>query len=129
MGVLTAAQKKQLENYVPELILLTECFVEKWKNKRNGNKRQDEKVPGPTQFSGLVAAGQQAACVEELKLFIRYKEVKQGTSKEWAGLAKPLIEIIDKVCIMAPSEEFQLPLVQRFFGYLMWNVRASGGGK
>lgn len=129
MVVLTAVQKKQLEACVPELISLTEDFVKVLKNK----KESGGKVPGLTQFTGLVAAGQQATCVEELKLFILYKEAKQGTSKEWARLAEPLVKIVGEVCEMTPSDELQLPLVQRFLGYLMWNVRvkvrANGGVK
>ena len=117
-----ADQKKELDKHTPVLIEKTDAFVTLIKH------RKDWEKPKGTQFTGLVEAGQQASCVEELQLFIKYKEAKQGTSKQWRGLAVPLVKLIDDVCALV-APELRLALVQRFLGYLMWNAHANGGVK
>jgi len=115
-------QKDILDGHTPVLIGKADSFVDLLK------KRKSFEIPNKRQFTGLVEAGQKAACVEELKLFIRYKEAKQGTSRQWNGLAQPLVHMIDEVCALV-EPELQLPLVQRFLGYLMWDAHAYGGVK
>jgi len=117
-----AEQKKELDKHTPVLIQKADAFVELLK------RRKDWEKPKSTQFTGLVEASQQASCVEALQLFIKYKESKQGTSKQWQGLAVPLVKLIDEVCALV-SPELQLLLVQRFLGYLMWDAHAYGGVK
>ena len=115
-------QKEEMDKHTPALISKADSFVDLLK------KRKPFEIPNKRQFTGLVEAGQKATCIEELKLFIRYKEAKQGTSKQWNGLAQPLVYMIDEVSKLV-EPKLQLPLVQRFLGYLMWDAHAYGGVK
>ena len=131
MEPLTAKQKEQLESHTPVLIQRADDFVARMKEKKaNGFRAGNKpiyKIPDKRQFMGLVEAGQQASCLAELELFIRYKEAKQGTADDWKGLAAPLVEIIEQICGLVPAE-LQLPLTQRFLGYLMWDASVMLGG-
>lgn len=91
---------------------------------------------GRTQLNSLLMNVKNASSVEELKLFIKYKESKDG-SKGWGQVfnnvtvAQRLINSITnvenlykKVRITSPSEDditvLKLMLVEKFLGYLYW---------
>jgi len=112
-------QKEALEMHTPVLIQHASAFAKLLEAK--------DKPPGRTQFSGLVTAGQKASCVEEIALFIRYKEAKKG-SGNWAGLAKPLVQHMEEVRGLA-EPKLQLALVRRFLGYVMWAAYTCKGVK
>jgi hypothetical protein len=81
-----------------------------------------------------VQAAEQATCVEELELLIRYKSVKDGTKQDWEKLAKPLADAIanEDGELMGFAKEvaesnggertdlYHMELVKKFLGYLMW---------
>ena len=116
-------ERKRHKDILDEYTLI---LIQKAEHYAKTHLKRASSKPGKGQFSSLVEVGQQATCIEQLELFIRYKEFKQGTSKQWTGLAKPLVDSVEEVRVLvAPALE--LALVQRFLGYLMWAANVYGG--
>ena len=86
---------------------------------------QGRRIPDKRQFTSLVEAGVQAACAEELILFIQYKNAKDGSRSGWSDLAKPLTEEIQALKgktseLKGDPDENYLQLARLFLGYLLW---------
>ena len=83
------------------------------------------------QFVDLVEAASQACCVDEFKLYIKYKGAKEGTRSLWGNLANPfnarIDALIEKVAdeIDKDNEDVRLEVLRRFCGYLMWRTHAD----
>lgn len=98
---------------------------------------------GRTQLNSLLQNAQNASSVEELKLFISYKESKGNgweIKKEGKSVAKHLIDSIEKVEKLASNvrksvdektldhekitdddmRKIKLMMVEKFLGYLYW---------
>ena len=87
-------------------------------------------IPQNRQFVSLVEEGVQAACVEELTLFIQYKNAKEGSRSSWSQLADPLVkeilELRESASKLSGEEgENYLQLVKLFLGYLMWEANVQ----
>ena len=86
---------------------------------------------GKKQFVDLVEAAAQACCIDEFKLYIKYKGAKEGTRSLWGNLANPLNASIDKLMegvadkIEKDNETVKLEVLRRFCGYLMWRAHAD----
>jgi len=86
---------------------------------------------GKKQFTDLVEAAAQACCIEEFKLYIKYKGAKEGTRSLWGGLAYPFNLMIEKLIrevankIDEDNEAVKLEVLKRFCGYLMWRAHAD----
>jgi hypothetical protein len=86
---------------------------------------------GKKQFVDLVEASAQACCIDEFKLYIKYKGAKEGTRSLWGGLANPFNAKIEKLIedvankIDKDSEIVKLEVLKRFCGYLMWRTHAD----
>ena len=100
---------------------------------------------GKKQFNDVMQAANSACCVEEFKLYISYKGVKQGTKEYWGEISDSLNTQVDKLRDLAkevikqahdrqvefPEDDVHLEVVKRYMGYLMWqvNVLMGEGGK
>jgi len=124
-----SALKKAIDKKTPEIITLVNNFA-----KRNYDvitKTRD----GKRQFTELIEAAAQACCVDEFKLYIRYKGAKEGTRSLWGGLANPLnaqINELSKTLAKDIANEcgenieiVDLDVLRRFCGYLMWCAHAD----
>ena len=88
---------------------------------------------GKKQFVDLVEAASQACCIDEFKLYIKYKGAKEGTRKLWGNLANPFNEKIDELMRTVANEiaegndteTVKLEVLRRFCGYLMWRTHAD----
>jgi len=86
---------------------------------------------GKKQFVDLVEATGQACCIDEFKLYVKYKGAKEGTRSLWGNLANPFNAKIDELMttvadeIEKNSEPLKLEVLKRFCGYLMWRELAD----
>lgn len=115
------------------------------KNKKeDDHKKQDEdtKIPGRTQFKMLMDAAGEAACVEELLLYLAYQESRHdGWGTKWEEeetIAKAVKDSLDaiqstvlpeikksKVIGETTEEEeriIKLAIVKKYLGYLYWKA-------
>ena len=120
-----AALKNAIDDRARDIIDLVNDFA-----KQNGDtitKTRD----GKKQFVDLVEAASQACCIDEFKLYIKYKGAKEGTRSLWGGLANPFNAKIDKLMetvadkIEKDNEIVKLEVLRRFCGYLMWRAHAD----
>ena len=120
--------KKAIDNEVPSIIALVNEFS------KNNHGTITKTRDGKKQFVDLVEASGQACCIDEFKLYIKYKGSKDGTRSLWGGLADPLIVQIDELIKIANkiednNENVKLEVLKRFCGYLMWRTHADISGQ
>jgi hypothetical protein len=131
---LAAAYDSIADNLVEKAIkLLTENLVYVIDNKN-----------GKTQFNDAMEAAAQSSGVEEFKLYILYKGVKESTKGMWKNFGPPLISSIDEICneniniirnkaklqdTYYSDKDIKLDLLRRYLGYIMWcgNIVIGGG--
>jgi len=104
---------------------------------------------GKRQFTELVEAAAQTCCINEFKLYIKYKGAKEGTRSLWGNLANPFNAKIDSLVETVAddivkkdktddivkkdkadetekdNEAVRIEVLKRFCGYLMWRVHAD----
>ena len=120
-----ATLKQEIDNNARCIIALVDEFARQ--NKDIITKTRD----GKKQFVDLVEAAAQACCIDEFKLYIKYKGAKEGTRSLWGGLARPFNDTIDKLIsdvadkIEEGDEIVRLEVLKRFCGYLMWRAHAD----
>lgn len=110
------------------------------------HRKKGEKIPGRTQFKTLMDATGEAACVEELLLFISYQKSKK---EGWEKMCKNNKEIAENVVesfmrvqdiiyakireetkdmeVEISDEEkriLKLKIAEKYMGYLYWKVSA-----
>ena len=127
--------KNSIDTRAPEIIALVNKFADQH------NKTIMEQRDVKNQFVDLVEASAQICCIDEFKLYVRYKSSKKGTRALWSKLARPLCliidELINKVAVniaqieqiakdkTLKTETINIEVLKRFCGYLMWRVHAD----
>ena len=135
MNEMSISLKVMIDNKAPEIIALVNKFADQH-YKTIIAQREVKK-----QFVDLLEASAQICCIDELKLYIKYKSSKEGTRSLWGNLATPLCitidELIDNVASdIAKDEQFakdktikaetiNIEVLKRFCGYLMWREHAD----
>ena len=120
-----AVIRKSIDDEARSIIRLVNGFVDQHFD--TITKTRD----GKKQFVDLVEAAAQACCIDEFKLYVKYKGAKEGTRSLWGGLANPLNARIDKLMedvadkIDKGNETVRLEVLKRFCGYLMWRALAD----
>lgn len=114
------------------------------KNTKKTNNKQNDKIPGKTQFQNLMAAASEASCIEELILFISYQKSKDGgwrkkccNEKDIAqNVTDSLMKVqksvypeiekeaeIQKQTIEHEDERvLRLRIAEKYMGYLYWKA-------
>ncbi|GAW32179.1 hypothetical protein [Carboxydocella sp. JDF658] len=119
--------KKFVDSKARELILAVDDFT---KDQEVRNILAHESF-GTNQIRRLVELAEQAACIEELEEFIKYKETKHDGWEKTVNnnsIAQLLLEQIKNIKKMARESGIQeqdrltRKLVARFCGYLYWKV-------
>ena len=93
------------------------------------------------QFNELVEASAQASCIDEFKLYIRYKGAKEGSRNLWSSISIPFNATVDELMNDVANviineykaandnakdeESIKLAVLNRFCGYLFWRVHAD----
>jgi len=119
------ALKKSIDEKASEIIALVDGFSKQYHEEITRTR------DGKKQFVDLVEAAAQACCIDEFKLYIKYKGAKEGTRSLWGGLASPFNARIDKLMkdvadsIDKDNETVKLEVLRRFCGYLMWRAHAD----
>jgi hypothetical protein len=117
--------KNAIDERAPDIIRLVDEFA------RQHYDAITKTRDGKKQFVDLVEAAAQACCIDEFKLYIKYKSAKEGTRSLWGSLANPFNAKIDKLIetvankIEADNETVKLEVLKRFCGYLMWREHAD----
>jgi len=104
-----------------------------------------KKVPGRKQFKTLMDATKEAACIEELLLFLSYQRSKKGgwdtkcaNGKEIAiNMAESFMKVQNKVLGIIETEAqkisddderlLRLEIAEKYMGYLYWKASVVGG--
>lgn len=140
-----ASLKKSIDEWTPAIIALVNGFANQHFDAIT-RTRDGKKQDGKKQFVDLVEAAAQACCIDEFKLYIKYKGAKEGTRSLWGGLSNSfnvkidelMKEVADKIekaignLQAMDSEIIKLEVLKRFCGYLMWRTHAdisAGGGQ
>lgn len=114
------------------------------KNLKKNNRKGNSKVPGRTQFKGLMDAACEASCIEELILFISYQKSKDegwrnkcSNGKDIAqNVADSLMNIQESVYAEIENEAkinnqeidreddriLRLRIAEKYMGYLYWKA-------
>jgi len=117
--------KNAIDNRARDIIKLVNAFAQQHHDAITRTR------DGKKQFVDLVEAAAQACCIDEFKLYIKYKGAKEGTRSLWGGLANPFNARIDKLIkdvadkIEEGDETVRLEVLKRFCGYLMWRAHAD----
>ena len=136
MTVISATLKNKIDKQASNIIKLVDEFAKQHFDAIT--KTRD----GKKQFTDLVEASSQASCIDEFKLYIKYKAAKEGTRSLWGGIANPFNAKIDKLIeniakkieeddeivkleIDKDDEIVKLEVLKRFCGYLMWRAHAD----
>lgn len=125
MAETRAVLKNSIDKKAPEIISLVDGFAKQHYDTITRTR------DGKKQFVDLVEAATQACCIDEFKLYIKYKGAKEGTRGLWGGLANPFNAKIDELVstvadkIEANNETVKLEVLKRFCGYLMWRAHAD----
>jgi len=137
MSELNTELKKAIDGKAPEVIKLVDELAKKPQYRKPIGSSGGKKG-GKRQFTDLVAAAAQACCIDEFKLYIKYKAAKEGTRGVWYDLADPFNAKVDDLMktvadeIKQNDETVRLEVLKRFCGYLMWrahaDIAAQGGG-
>ena len=93
------------------------------------------------QFNELVEASAQASCIDEFKLYVRYKGAKEGSRNLWADISMPFNATVDELMKdvanviineykvakddAKDAEFIKLAVLNRFCGYLFWRIHAD----
>ncbi len=117
-------------------------IINKGNGQAIGEKKEKRKVPGRKQFEILMKAAGEAACIEELLLYLSYQKSKDSgwNAKCRDGedvakkLAKSFMKIQDEIYKMIEqkagadkinSEDerlIRLQIAEKYMGYLFWKV-------
>lgn len=112
-------------------------------NKKD-KKDKEDMPPGRSQFQSLMDAAREAACVEELVLFLSYQESKKGgwgkKCADGATIAKKVVDSLMSTvdllysCIAEACEGqdisdddermLRLKIAEKYLGYLYWTASA-----
>lgn len=126
--------KKAIDKEVPKIINSVIAFASR--HREAITRTRD----GKKQFNDLVEASAQACCIDEFKLYIKYKGAKEGTRSLWGGLATHFNSAIDELMkqvednisngidkdkYQVDHETVRLEVLRRFCGYLMWRANAD----
>jgi len=85
------AWKIAIDKKAPQIIGLVNEFATKHFNTITQTR------DGKKQFVDLVEAAEQACCIDEFKLYVKYKGAKEGTRSLWGNLANPFNAKIDEL--------------------------------